>query len=602
MCGIFALLNHSTTFSPEFISQSFNQGRNRGPEHSCETLVDPSIMLGFHRLAINGMTDVSNQPFFIDGIWLICNGEIYNHAQLFQEIGVMPRTQSDCEIIIHLYKLYGIESTLSMLDGVFAFLLIDVSGETTYDYKAYVARDPFGVRPVYVMSPRSNHHGEQIFGIASEIKMLTSIANSFEFTTDGGFAINPFPPGSYQTFHYCSFAKEWETSVIFNIPNSEYDVGSVCSKHYRRPYFKLPMSCIKEDYGMENIYRGIAYFFNAAIEKRYLNTSRPIACLLSGGLDSSSVTASVNEIHKRYNNGVPLETYSIGLEGSEDLRNARVVAEYLGTNHHEIVLKEEDFINAIEDTIYNIESYDTTTVRASIPNSLLCQKIAQSSEAKVIFNGDGADELFGGYIYEYAAPNALSFDADIRRLLSNIWKHDVRRSDGSISSHGLEARTPFLDKSLVHFVLSIDPSIRFHVDHGKCEKYLFREAFSKKYIVNSNGEQLLPDSVLWRPKEAFSDGVSASKTRSLYQVLQEGALAKMEKIGDMQNRHLHHHLPPTTVEQTYYRYLFEKHFPRCEHVVPDFWAPKFVKSNDPSARTLEIYRHVVDQREQEYTK
>lgn len=601
MCGIFALLNHSSNFTPEFISQSFNQGRNRGPEHSCETLVDPSIMLGFHRLAINGQNEASNQPFFIDGIWLICNGEIYNHIELFRGIGVTPRTQSDCEIIIHLYKLYGIEATLGMLDGVFAFVLVDLSGETTYDYKVYVARDPFGVRPVYIMSPRSNHHDEQIFGIASEIKALIPFANSFE-EGEGGFAINLFPPGTFQTFHYCSFAKEWETSVIFNLPSNEYDAGSVCSKHYRRPYYNLPMSCIKEDYGMENIYRGIVYFFNAAIEKRYLNTSRPIACLLSGGLDSSSVAASVNEIHKRYNKGVPLETYSIGLEGSEDLRNARIVAEYLGTNHHEIVLKEEDFIEAIEETIYNIESYDTTTVRASIPNSLLCKKIAQMSEAKVIFNGDGADELFGGYIYEYAAPNALSFDADVRRLLRNIWKHDVRRSDGSISSHGLEARTPFLDRSLVNFVLSIDPSIRFHVNHGKCEKYLFREAFSKKYIVNSNGEQLLPDSVLWRPKEAFSDGVSASKTRSLYQVLQEGAAINMEKIGFSDNYEHRHHLPANTVEQKYYRYLFEKHFPRCDHIVPDFWLPRFVEANDPSARTLDIYARVVDQRNQAHTK
>jgi asparagine synthase (glutamine-hydrolysing) len=594
MCGIFALLNNSTTFSSEFISNNFNKGRNRGPEHSCETLVDPSILLGFHRLAINGINDASNQPFHIDGVWLICNGEIYNHARLFNDIGVKPRTESDCEIIIHLYKLYGIETTLQMLDGVFAFVLIDLSGLTTYDYKVFVARDPFGIRPVYIMSPRCHYAGEQVFGIASEMKMLVPFVNSFE--ESGAFVITPFLPGTFQTFHFCSFAKEWETSVVFNVPNDEYDTVSRARKHLQKPYFKLPMSCIKEDYGMEHIYRGIAYFFNAAIEKRYLNTSRPIACLLSGGLDSSSVAASVNEIHKRHSkNGAPLETYSIGLEGSEDLKNARVVANYLGTNHFEIVLKEEDFIDAIEDTIYNIESYDTTTVRASIPNSVLCQKIAQMSDAKVIFNGDGADELFGGYIYEYAAPNAIAFDTDVRRLLKNIWKHDVRRSDGSISSHGLEARTPFLDRSLVNFVMSIDPAIRFHVNHGKCEKYLFREAFSMKYITNSNGEQLLPDSILWRPKEAFSDGVSASKSRSLYQVLQEGAQAKMNKIVDFNNKQSHH-LPPKTIEQTYYRYLFEKHFPHCEHVLPDFWAPRFVQSSDPSARTLDIYKKLSDQR------
>jgi asparagine synthase (glutamine-hydrolysing) len=232
-------------------------------------------------------------------------------------------------------------------------------------------------------------------------------------------------------------------------------------------------------------------------------------------------------------------------------------------------------------------------VRASIPNSEICRQIALTSEAKVIFNGDGADELFGGYIYEYKAPDAIAFDADIRRLLDNIYKHDVRRSDGSISSHGLEPRTPFLDRALVQFVLSIDPELRFHVRHQECEKYLFRRAFSRDYCVNSNNQQLLPDCILWRTKEAFSDGVSGSKERSLFQILQEQITTFLDLTSTKEERTQmmtqYEHLPPSTDEQYYYRMVFDEHFPNCENVVTDFWMPRFVQSNDPSARTLTMY-------------
>jgi asparagine synthase (glutamine-hydrolysing) len=620
MCGIFALLNNTSTFPIDFIEDNFDKGRNRGPEHSITCSVDPKIILGFHRLAINGLNDASNQPMHIDGVWLICNGEIYNYRELYKDIGVKPVTNSDCEIIIHLYKLFGMQQLLQMIDGVFAFVLIDMSGANTDNYKLFIGRDPFGVRPLYVMGSNNLHIKDRLIGFASEMKMLTGFLKGFyvnsspyysssssssstlsspdtgamipkkpnvSLTIDTGsgtmsgagatnshaFAIAPFIPGTFQEYKYCSYSNEWITN------------GSAIR------YFTLPFSSIKEDYGMENIFKGIVYHFNAAIKKRYFNTERPIACLLSGGLDSSSVVASINELHKMHSE-VPLKTYSIGLMGSEDLRNARIVADYLGTNHTEFILKEEDFFNAIESTICKIESFDTTTVRASIPNSILCDNISKMSTAKVIFNGDGADELFGGYLYEYEAPNAASFDADIRRLLTNIWKHDVRRSDGSISSHGLEARTPFLDKSLVQFVMSISPNIRFHVNNRKCEKYLFREAFSKKYIVNSEGHQLLPDCILWRTKEAFSDGVSASKGKSMFQILQEQITTHLKEEDALKGRVQYDHLSPKTDEQYYYRTLFEKHFPNCGQVVPNFWMPNFVTSSDPSARTLAVYGKV----------
>jgi asparagine synthase (glutamine-hydrolysing) len=619
MCGIFALLNNCSTFPNDFIRDNFDKGRNRGPEFSCTQTLCTRITLGFHRLAINGLNKLSNQPIIIGNIWLICNGEIYNYKELYNIIGITPTTDSDCEVIIYLYKLYGIEQMLQMIDGVFAFVLIDMSSTNTNEYKLFIARDPFGVRPLYVMSPNNRSYREQLIGFASEMKMLTgflkgvyirgdyirgdsspdssptvkkwgnrlTIDTREEFVCDA-FTIAPFEPGSFQEYRYCSYTNEWETPNVLTLHTCD-SKGVMCSPRCiqcgPKSYFKLPFSSIKEDYGMDNIFKGIIYHFNAAIKKRYLNTERSIACLLSGGLDSSSVVASINELHKLASD-VPLKTYSIGLLGSEDLRNARVVADYLGTNHTEFILKEEDFFNAIESTIYKIESFDTTTVRASIPNSILCDNISKMSNAKVIFNGDGADELFGGYLYEYEAPNSACFDADIRRLLTNIWKHDVRRSDGSISSHGLEARTPFLDKALVQFVMSISPEIRFHVNNKKCGKYLFREAFSKRYVLNSNGQQLLPDSILWRTKEAFSDGVSSAQGKPMFQILQEQISNHLKS--DLE-RVQYTHLPPKTDEQYYYRTLFEKHFPHCGHVVPNFWAPNFVSSSDPSARTLAVY-------------
>jgi asparagine synthase (glutamine-hydrolysing) len=576
MCGILAILNNDNDFSPKTIHEQFQKGRNRGPEFSVLQDIGLNTTFGFHRLAINGLDAGSNQPIVINKVHLICNGEIYNHSDLAAQMAICPQTNSDCEIIIHLYIRYGIQQTLAMLDGVFAFVLCDMRVSAGTPFKMFIARDPYGVRPLYSMT-QWNTEIPKIVAFSSEIKMLAGLMQSNKLTRQSKYRITPFLPGTYQELTF------YGNHALIN----ETSVSKQCVK-----YHHLPFSSLRANYGIDNIFKGIQHYFNKAIEKRYLNTDRPIACLLSGGLDSSSVVASINELHKRVSNK-PLETYSIGIQGSEDLRNARIVADYLGTKHSEIILKEEDFFHAIKNTIYNIETFDTTTVRASIPNSEICRRIALTSEAKVIFNGDGADELFGGYIYEYKAPDAIAFDADIRRLLDNIYKHDVRRSDGSISSHGLEPRTPFLDRALVQFVLSIDPELRFHVRHQECEKYLFRRAFSREYCVNSNNEQLLPDCILWRTKEAFSDGVSGSKERSLFQILQEQITTFLDLTSTKEERTQmmtqYEHLPPSTDEQYYYRMVFDEHFPNCANVVTDFWMPRFVQSNDPSARTLTMY-------------
>jgi asparagine synthase (glutamine-hydrolysing) len=336
----------------------------------------------------------------------------------------------------------------------------------------------------------------------------------------------------------------------------------------------------------EIIFKNISSYLNSAVTKRCITTERPIACLLSGGLDSSLIAALVNDYYNRNNMPNKLETYSIGLEGSEDLKYAKIVADYLGTNHTEIIVTEQIMFEAIPDVIYAIESYDTTSVRASIGNFLLGKYISSHSEAKVIFNGDGSDELFGGYLYMNKCPDDIEFDKETRRLLKDIHMFDVLRSDKCISSWGLEPRTPFLDRSFVNYILSIPPYYRNHKNKNNCEKFILRNSFCQKYFVDSHGRQILPDEILFRKKEAFSDGVS-SHGRSLYQILQEKITEKMSNENNFQEIE---NIANIEKEKIYYKQLFLNNFPNCQMLLPYYWMPKYIESNDPSARTLSIYK------------
>lgn len=596
MCGIFALLNNSTHKNKlirdaEFINNQFEKGRGRGPEHSSLTLSGVQSTFGFHRLAINGLNPESNQPLVHNNMKLICNGEIYNYSELYEMMGLVPRTDSDCEVILHLYERYGMEHTLQLLDGVFAFILLDnrsslVSGSKCT--KLYVARDPYGVRPLYMLSDEVETE-QPFYGFASETKMLaeiySEINNAYDDTVslvaDRNVALEQFPPGNY---------------AVFALPNK---VLAQWTHIHTTPYHStgfnsnvlLSMTAIDE---LPNVFTSIQHYFMAAVFKRCCTTERPIASLLSGGLDSSLVTALVAEYHA-VNNLPPLETFSIGLAGSEDLKNARIVADYLGTNHTEIIVTEADFINAVPDVIRAIESYDTTTVRASIGNWLLGKYISENSEAKVVFNGDGSDELCGGYLYMGQAPDALEFDRECRRLLRDIHAFDVLRSDRCISSHGLEPRTPFLDRSWVQYYLSILPQLRFHPHLDCCEKYLLRNAFSHEHFHNTADKPILPYDVLWRRKEAFSDGVTG-QSRSLYQILGEHAeqlnLTLLPRSiigsGDVDSPDYSKTFPKTA-EQLWYRHIFESNYSGLGSLVPYFWMPRYVDASDASARTLSIY-------------
>lgn len=560
MCGIFSLLNNDI-FDNNIVHNSFEKGKKRGPEFSKLSTVDILCDFGFHRLAINGLNEISNQPIVIDDIKLICNGEIYNYKELYKLLDITPNTQSDCEVIIHLYKKYGIEYTLQILDGVFAFILCD-SRLSNDDSKIYIARDPFGVRPLYQLKPISNN--SKIYGFSSEIKMLYNIYHNLNEIHE----IIHFEPGTYSVFSLpITVSPKWKPII----QNYKYHTIGVFM-----PLFKN-LSFDYDELILDNIFN----FLSEAVKKRVTTTERPIACLLSGGLDSSLITSLVDHY-----TDTQLETYSIGLEGSEDLKYAKIVADFLGTKHTEVILTEQEFIDAIPEVIYAIESYDTTTVRASIGNYLLAKYISQHSEAKVIFNGDGSDELCGGYLYMNYASSSLDFDHETKRLLKDIHMFDVLRSDKSISSNGLEPRTPFLDRSFVQYYLSIDPNYRFHKLNNVCEKYLLRKAFDRTitYKYNRNIIQdVLPEEVLWRKKEAFSDGVS-KKSRSLYEIIQE----YVSHI-DIPTTINYEHNNPDTQEKKYYRYLYDSYYSGTEKVIPYFWMPKWVNATDASARTLDIY-------------
>ena len=283
-----------------------------------------------------------------------------------------------------------------------------------------------------------------------------------------------------------------------------------------------------------------------------------------------------------------LETYSIGLKGSEDLKYARIVADYIGSEHTEIIVTEQEMFDAIPEVIYAIESYDTTSVRASIGNYLLGKYISTHSNAKVIFNGDGSDELLGGYLYMNKCPDDIEFDKETRRLLKDIHAFDVLRSDKSISSNGLEPRTPFLDRNFTNYVLSIPPYFRNHKNFDAPEKNLLRKAFSSENFTNINGYQILPDEILWRKKEAFSDGVS-SQGRSLYVILQEKIAYKLNL-----DEYTSKYTPSIETEKYYYKKMFDECFPNCSQIVPYFWMPKYTNATDPSARTLTFYQDKKD--------
>ena len=381
MCGIFAILNNS--FEKNDYTQAFSFGKKRGPENSVieSGNIYNNIILGFSRLAINGFNNIeSEQPFLVDNCSLICNGEIYNFTKLYKLLNVKPKSKSDCEVIIHLYKKYGIKQTLNLLDGVFALVLIDYKKKVIY-----VARDPYGVRPLFY----SNHNNVFIF--ASLLKQITPLSDFCK----------QFPPGNCFKYNIDDNKSKFNNSYQFS-------TTSIFSN-------KL----INNEDKATKLIRDS--FINA-VRKRVNNTDRDIACLLSGGLDSSLVAAITSFYYKKKHPNKKLHTWSIGFKGSDDLKYAKKVSKHIDSIHHSIVVDQNEFLNAIEHVIYTIESYDTTSVRASVGNYLISKYIKcyeNTVDAKVVFNGDGADEVMGGYLYFHYIKDPIIFDKECKRLINN---------------------------------------------------------------------------------------------------------------------------------------------------------------------------------------
>ena len=535
MCGIFSYIGNK--YSKEDLLNNFNKIKERGPDDSRLIKID-NVVLGFHRLSINDLSDDGMQPFVRKCVYgdkyLICNGEIYNHKDLYRTFLTTSdvKSNSDCEVIIHLYILFGIERTCELLDGVFSFVLYDSSKKTFY-----ASRDPYGVRPLFM--------GETIDGgymFASELKAIHD---------------------------KCVYVKQFDTGSYLEYKKDFFMI----KKYHNLKLYNSALNKSSDEFILDNIRNLLIN----AVDKRLLS-DRPIGALLSGGLDSSLICGIICKLYKEKGIKTPLKTFSIGIKGSTDLYHAQTVADYIGSDHHTIECSEEDFIKTISDVIYNIESYDTTTVRASVGNYLVAKYIKENTDIVVLFNGDGSDEQ-SGYKYLGKAPDKTAFYDECVKLVKNIQYFDVLRSDRSVSSKwSLEARTPFLDKAFVDFYMTINPSLKMYNSENRLpEKYLLRKAFENLDII--------PKSVLWRPKEAFSDGCS-SEDRSWHKVIQE----YVDKIitDEEFNRHKDNYKinPPVLKESYYYRKIFDSFYPGKANVIPYFWLPKWTNEVDPSAREL----------------
>jgi len=494
------------------------------------------------------------QPMRIKSLpdyWLICNGEIYNCQRLAEQYGYKYETKCDVEAILHNYEKGGIEFAASQLDGVFSFCLLDVKNRLVH-----IARDTFGVRPSFKLTDSKG-----FLAVCSEVKGLIGLTEGL----NGNYNINPIQPGHYETYRLHE-----DGTVEFAKSAAFHAIGAIPRYRTLVPQESLPENDISAN---------IRTLLTAAVRKR-LMAHRRIGCMLSGGLDSSLIAALLVQEAKEAKLPYKIQTFAIGMgEDSPDIQAARIVAKHIGSEHHEIIFTPEDVFNVLEELIDQLETFDITTIRASIGMYLISRYIKKETDSTVIFSGEGSDELTQGYIYFRDAPSAEEGDKDSRRLLEELHYFDVLRADRTTAGHGLELRVPFLDHQFTTYYLSLPSEIRTPKEN--VEKYLLRSAF--------DGIGLLPDDILWRPKEAFSDGVASIK-KSLFVYIQEFIADKVNAEDLNEAEVTYPHVPPTSKESLYYRQVFERKYPGQEKLVPHIWLPKWRPGiTDPSARFLPHY-------------
>ena len=522
MCSIFGYCG--PVVDRTAFEQSFEKTKSRGPDDS--RVIDTGKgLLGFHRLSIMGLHDAGMQPFVLNDCYVVCNGELYGFAKEREKLrakGYTFQSDSDCEILLPLYLEYGVEM-FQHLDAEFACVIYDGrSGE-------YIAaRDPIGFRPLYYGYDES---GSILF--ASEPKNLVGLCKK----------ITPFPPGHYykggKFIRYCDIATA--TKVCRD------DLETAC-KTIR-----------------EKLIEGV---------KKRLVADAKVGFLLSGGLDSSLVCAIAAKKSRE-----PIKTFAIGMEKDAiDLKYARQVADFIGSEHTEVFMTKEEVLATLEKLIALLGTFDITTIRASMGMYLVCKAIHEQTDIRVLLTGEISDEIFG-YKYTDFAPSAAAFQTEAEKRVRELHMYDVLRADRCISVNSLEARVPFGDLDFVHYVMNLDPELKIN-RYGK-GKYLLRHAFE--------GLGYLPDSILWREKAAFSDAVGHSMVDDLK------AYAETQYTDEEfeEKRKQYTHAQPFTKESLLYREIFEKYYPGQGEMIVDFWMPNKAwegcNVNDPSARVLSNY-------------
>ena len=546
MCGIvcaFDLKQKAEVVRPKVLEMS-KIIRHRGPDWSGIYSNDKAIM-AHERLAIVDPAS-GKQPLFTEdkSLVLAANGEIYNHRELRKQFegNYKFQTESDCEVILALYKEKGVHF-LDEMNGIFGFAIYDVAKD-----EYFIARDHMGIIPLYIGWDQNG-----TFYVASELKALEGYCAKIQL----------FPPGHYMSSKDSEFVqwykREW----------TDYDA-------------------VKDN---KTSIEDIKIALEAAVH-RQLMSDVPYGVLLSGGLDSSITSAIAKKYaQKRIESGdtvdawyPQLHSFAVGLEGSPDLAAAQIVANHLGTIHHEIKFTIQEGLDAVRDVIYNIETYDVTTIRASTPMYLMA-RVIKSMGIKMVLSGEGSDELFGGYLYFHKAPNAREFHEETVRKLSKLHMYDCLRANKSLAAWGIEGRVPFLDKEFMDVAMRINPQDKM-INGERMEKWVLRKAF----------EDMLPASVAWRQKEQFSDGVGYSWIDTLKEMV-------AVEISDEQLANAKYKFPiqtPTSKEEYYYRSIFTEHFPSdaaalsvpqeasvaCSTKIALEWDEAFKNMNDPSGRAV----------------
>lgn len=543
MCGICILWG--PTITEKTHTKCLDALTPRGPDvKRREILVHGSsntgIHVGFARLHIQGSRSGAEQPFQLtDGRCVVVNGEIFNSEILIRQLSLgVPEGASDCAVIPALLERgMGLAEVARLLDGDFAIVVIDPRDGTLQ-----LTRDPYGVRPLYW------GNGAEWSGVVSEIK--------------------GFPTGAEQV-------QAVEPGTVVTLKVDSAATTSPVTVWHQSPWLKTPIWRSSLE-GLTSGGLALRHALEEAVAKR-LSTLREVGACLSGGLDSSLIAALAAKRLAR--KGKRLHTYSIGMEGSPDLEHARLVAAHIGSDHHERIVTPEECLAIIPEVIRAVETFDITTVRASVGNYLVGRLVTEKTpQVKVVLNGDGSDEVLGGYLYMRAAPDDAAFEGELDRLLREIHMFDVARSERSMAAHGLESRSPFLDRQFVSVARAL-PTDALRPTKTMMEKTILRTAFAES--------GLLPEKVLWRRKEAFSDGISRAE-RSWFEMAREEGTRRGAESGTR----TYSVNPPPSAEALWYRELFHELYPQAAAaaVAPHMWMPRFVAgATDPSARTLSLY-------------